>query len=494
MADSSSSSRPRMAKSSKEIKAKSPHRYRICGTPVRTGCRTCKIRRVKCGEEKPFCKRCTSTGRHCDGYEIITDVKKRNLTKSKPSIPASVQSNTLEDSLESNILDFFRTYTVAEFAGDFSTEFWERRIFQAATIEPSIRHGILALGAIHKNYAETYQKPQTIAEEPTLAQAFAFRQYTKAIQILRQAMVREPHSLDMTLISCILFICFDCLVGDQAAALVHLKSGLKILDDIHATNSPSSTAAQCARDYSPLLLVLGGQIAAFINPKAGVDRGAFWAAMKRAGCSTSQFTPFQSLEEARYSLRTLGADILHARHTNWNYVTEEIVMSEFGPMVRSHYMALENWSNRLNAFIGRTSSNQDTTATVSTKPIRIRGVSLLRAHHLLFSMNAAESHTPGSKFEEMLDLSEALVLEDKAYWRSQSMPRFMVDTGLIVPLVYTAVRSADVRHKRRAIEILALAPGREGLWDTQCAIDIVEGELAAARGQSPRLRIPYFHD
>lgn len=387
------------------------------------------------------------------------------------------------------MLDFFRTYTAAEFAGDFSTEFWDRKIFQAATIEPSIRHGILALGAIHKNYTETYQKPQAVAENAT--QAFAFRQYTKAIRILRESIVREPHSLDMTLISCILFICFDCLVGDQAAALVHLKSGLKILDDIHATNAPSSVAAQCARDYSPLLLVLGGQIAAFINPRAGVDRGAFWAAMKRAGCSTSQFTPFQSLEEARYSLRTLGADILHAQHTNWSYVAEEMVTSGFGPMVRGHYMALENWSNRLNAFIEQTSTID--TASTPAKPIRIRGISILRAHHLLFSMNAAENHTPACKFEEMLNLTERLIREDKAYWSSQSMPRFMVDTGLIVPLVYTAVRSPDIRHKKRAIEILSQSPGREGLWDTDCAISIVEGELAAG-GKSPKMQIPYFHD
>ncbi|KAJ9486494.1 hypothetical protein VN97_g6839 [Penicillium thymicola] len=29
---------------------------------------TCKIRRVKCDEEKPHCRRCISTGRQCDGY------------------------------------------------------------------------------------------------------------------------------------------------------------------------------------------------------------------------------------------------------------------------------------------------------------------------------------------------------------------------------------------------------------------------------------------
>ncbi|KAL2181552.1 uncharacterized protein P884DRAFT_288751 [Thermothelomyces heterothallicus CBS 202.75] len=35
---------------------------------VPTGCITCKIRKVKCDEAKPFCMRCTETGRRCDGY------------------------------------------------------------------------------------------------------------------------------------------------------------------------------------------------------------------------------------------------------------------------------------------------------------------------------------------------------------------------------------------------------------------------------------------
>ncbi|KAE8550509.1 hypothetical protein EYB25_006736 [Talaromyces marneffei] len=37
---------------------------------VKSGCRTCKVRRVKCDETRPACGRCTSTGRTCDGYGI----------------------------------------------------------------------------------------------------------------------------------------------------------------------------------------------------------------------------------------------------------------------------------------------------------------------------------------------------------------------------------------------------------------------------------------
>ena len=34
----------------------------------RTGCTTCKARRIKCDEGKPGCERCQKAGRKCDGY------------------------------------------------------------------------------------------------------------------------------------------------------------------------------------------------------------------------------------------------------------------------------------------------------------------------------------------------------------------------------------------------------------------------------------------
>ncbi|KAJ5208137.1 hypothetical protein N7449_002516 [Penicillium cf. viridicatum] len=43
-------------------------RRRKWAPKLKSGCMTCKIRRVKCDEEKPQCRRCISTGRKCDGY------------------------------------------------------------------------------------------------------------------------------------------------------------------------------------------------------------------------------------------------------------------------------------------------------------------------------------------------------------------------------------------------------------------------------------------
>jgi hypothetical protein len=35
---------------------------------TKTGCLTCRKRRIKCGEEKPFCKNCVKSKRECAGY------------------------------------------------------------------------------------------------------------------------------------------------------------------------------------------------------------------------------------------------------------------------------------------------------------------------------------------------------------------------------------------------------------------------------------------
>lgn len=61
-------------------------RSRAVKSRVRSGCVTCKIRRVKCDERKPVCDRCASAGYECDGYWYNT------LARRRPSNPVSTRS------------------------------------------------------------------------------------------------------------------------------------------------------------------------------------------------------------------------------------------------------------------------------------------------------------------------------------------------------------------------------------------------------------------
>ncbi|CAD6455936.1 34a17c56-34bc-4977-b6df-1579eb10a3c7 [Sclerotinia trifoliorum] len=65
----------------------------------KTGCLTCRTRRVKCGEEKPQCLRYTKTGRKCDAYDpdrpemSSTGLARRAIDESSP-IASSIASPT----------------------------------------------------------------------------------------------------------------------------------------------------------------------------------------------------------------------------------------------------------------------------------------------------------------------------------------------------------------------------------------------------------------
>ena len=170
-----------------------------------------------------------------------------------------------------------------------------------ATTEPCVRHAVIAIGAVHQNFVSWHESR---GKEDLSTEAFAFRQHTKAISYLHQLMSTRTQRLDITLIACILFICFDCLVGNHASAIIHLKAGLKILQDIKLQNAHGATFAQTTsareweREFSPLLLALGVQAASYVNPGLREDRSALWAALKRAGIPTHP-TTFASLEDRK---------------------------------------------------------------------------------------------------------------------------------------------------------------------------------------------------
>lgn len=69
----------------------------------RTGCLTCKKRRLKCDEGKPACRRCLTFGVSCDGYKPLSAAQERNLPKgsklllprqSAPPRPCSTASDS----------------------------------------------------------------------------------------------------------------------------------------------------------------------------------------------------------------------------------------------------------------------------------------------------------------------------------------------------------------------------------------------------------------
>ena len=114
---------------------------------VRTGCSTCKARRIKCDELKPVCTRCKLAHRQC--VYIVPKVWIFEPQKEPPCLLNSPSSITLGNLEERRAFDFFKQSTAPQFAGqhDVASKFLERLhpkdcYFRSTDLQAGGGHGI----------------------------------------------------------------------------------------------------------------------------------------------------------------------------------------------------------------------------------------------------------------------------------------------------------------------------------------------------------------
>jgi hypothetical protein len=137
--------------------------------------------------------------------------------------------------MEHRSLDFFRYGAAPALSGHFDTEFWNELLPRVAYSEPPIQHAMIALGALYEHCNDNEGYPSV------MQQRYALIQYNKAIRALKSCKVEDPRTLEITLLTCVLFVCLELLGGNPEQALNHLQNGLGILcNSRKAKENPSS--------------------------------------------------------------------------------------------------------------------------------------------------------------------------------------------------------------------------------------------------------------
>jgi hypothetical protein len=141
------------------------------------------------------------------------------------------------DTQEGQYFQVFRMHTANELSGFFDSEFWTRSVLQESHSEASIRHAVVALGALYKTLEKASESPPGSPTDNTFDTApnhynFALSQYAKAITRLREALQNnETRSHRTILISIVLFTCFQSFTGDHKAAISQIQHGLGLLEE-----------------------------------------------------------------------------------------------------------------------------------------------------------------------------------------------------------------------------------------------------------------------
>jgi hypothetical protein len=231
---------------------------------VKSGCRTCKTRRVKCDEGRPACQRCVSTGRVCEGYGIWGgggngNTERTDTLRTRPGadiMECVLSSHFGKMSIEQkSSFTWFRYRTCTKFSHPLITPFWDTLVLQACAVEPAILHAVLALGSAHRRHSYEDGKPYTALDSQ---QVFMLREYSKAIHSLQPHFSNwDRRSVHVALATCALFTFMEYLLGRYAAANAHLHSGLRLLSDVYSPidHSGGRVAATKSRRYVDVWII-----------------------------------------------------------------------------------------------------------------------------------------------------------------------------------------------------------------------------------------------
>ncbi|KAI1502117.1 hypothetical protein F5X99DRAFT_418047 [Biscogniauxia marginata] len=190
------------------------------GSPkVRTGCLTCKIRKVKCDEVKPYCHRCVSTGRKCDGYAPTQPSTSLQWHRPRSHFP------DVNSAAEIRHLQFFWEVAAPRLSGPMEPYFWTNLVLQFGSFEPAVRHSVIAISSL---YERLHRDPAAARLLPD--DGVVLRHYNAAIQEMK-----SQESVPLVLLVCVLFICIEFLRGNREAAIQHCKHGICLLETVESS-------------------------------------------------------------------------------------------------------------------------------------------------------------------------------------------------------------------------------------------------------------------
>ncbi|KAM0191268.1 hypothetical protein ACHAPA_007506 [Fusarium lateritium] len=472
---------------------------------VKSGCKTCKLRKVKCDEGRPACQRCLSTGRVCDGYGIwgggsqVLQAQAKKLPVSPRPAPAPAPASgptTFIVSLNANeklYFDWFKCRTSAKISATFSSGFWTTLVFQACSSEPAVLHALLALSSAHKKgVAELGIHRNSPREEMSSQEQFTLQQYVKAIGHLQPHFsAKDRASCRVALITCIVFVCLEFFRGHFATAQLHLKNGLDILGQMQGLPDASSgilALKPCHEATDAWIVEAMSRLHIQVELFRYLHHHSCVILQPAPYHQKTQPDHFSNLNEAWKGLEIIYNQIFHITHRArqrtigaTEQAAQQLVKKRLSNWYTAFQQSIEAWPGGTYVFMRKASQ-------------------VLRIHYAMTNImvetcihnNETVYDSCTKKFVQLINEATGLWdistqdynLEDEMplYVMSTCMPRSIIDMGWIAPLYFTAVKCRVHRIRVEAIKLLRTSPHREGIWDAHIAACVAKKVVELEEG------------
>lgn len=464
-----------------------------------------RIRKIKCDEDRPACRRCVSTGRVCDGYGVWGHGANFHGNRQRP--PVSKDSDVVAPLLRTSVslftglsdeheyLEWFKCRTSKKIPGASILALWDTLLYPASLSEPALLHAVLSLSSLHKReiYDSNYGRRRTNTLDKQ--EQFTLQHYIKAIRHLQPHFsTQDKASVRVALMTCFVFVCLELLCGHFATAQTHLKNGLMILRELGMPfkeddgvllfeTVPNSIDDSIVKAFCRLDLQLELFRHSYLHP---------CLALQISGPESS--TPvFRSVNEAWRQIERLFSKIFHLteRWRRQQQVSHHLFVEHPSPLLAYQQQIRLELSMCLNALEASTNSMQDQ----DSKGLAYR---LLFVYHTMAGIMANaclrqddesifDSHT--QRFVFILNQSVVMWQTNQSGlphrplpWPRIHMSRSIVDIGWIAPLYYTALKCRVHRVRLQAIRLIETTSYREGIWDSKISSCVARKVMETEEG------------
>lgn len=201
-------------------------------------------RHVKCDEQKPFCNRCLSTGRKCDGY-VVPPPKKPNPPNrvANPTAPNTTQAIMLPyrpsveiqgSPTERRNFHYIQAKNLVEVFGICEIYLWNVMILGYSHNQPAVLQSLLAMSAIYEVHERRIQEGKGATTSLETLERHALQQYNKAVKELVRYLGSSDSDQRAVLMSCLIFTWIEIMLNNFETAVRHLNCGINILTDMKA--------------------------------------------------------------------------------------------------------------------------------------------------------------------------------------------------------------------------------------------------------------------
>lgn len=421
-------------------------------------------------------------------------------------------------------LDFFRLRCLVKLPGFFDASFWEQTVPQLSSSAPAVFHAVVALASTQRSqeYTSCMRKgPDNpfidYDSEIKKWDQFALQQYNMSITRLQSYFEDNSHeSVQIALITCILFICIELMRGSYTCANVHIDHGINVLQTLQRTRQTSNislrkprkaifrvTDPQTVDDHLlEILARLNTQCVLFGYPSRYIH-------LTEARTYSIDTIPdnFDSLQECRQYLEVLLNKTLHL--TNKSMAATPLSSSSGSENLlieprEKLKQTLTQWKSAYEKLAQKSRPNITVYAYIALNLLHIWSIKvdiMLRtcpAPNEPWSEMAFDNYT--HLFEEILSTAADMVM-------MRSFPgnfvlgdakchvgplNFSADMGPVPVLYYTALKCRVPSIRRQAIQGLRVAPHREAVWDgiavaaaAEMVTQLEEGDFFGSSSSSP---------